>query len=33
MFKFLFGAALLAVAGTVVANVPDIKRYLRMRSM
>ncbi|WP_408640998.1 DUF6893 family small protein [Streptacidiphilus rugosus] len=33
MFKFLCGASLLAVAGLVAANLPDIKRYLRMRSM
>lgn len=33
MFKFLFGVALVAAAGAVAVNMPDIRRYLRIRSM
>jgi hypothetical protein len=33
MFKLLFGAVLVAAAGAVVVNLPDIKRYLQIRSM
>ena len=33
MFKILFGAAAVAVVGAVAVNLPDIKRYLRIRSM
>lgn len=33
MFKILFGAAVLAALGAVAVNLPDIKRYLRIRAM
>jgi hypothetical protein len=33
MFKFLCGVTLVGLAGIVAANLPDIRRYLRMRSM
>ncbi|SEL21536.1 DUF6893 family small protein [Streptacidiphilus jiangxiensis] len=33
MFKFLCGMTLVALVGIVASNLPDIKRYLRMRSM
>ena len=33
MFKILFGTVVLAALGAVAVNLPDIKRYLRMRAM
>ncbi|WP_424556234.1 DUF6893 family small protein [Streptacidiphilus pinicola] len=33
MFKLFCGMTLLALAGIVAANLPDIKRYLKMRTM
>ncbi|WP_439654232.1 DUF6893 family small protein [Streptacidiphilus anmyonensis] len=33
MFKFLCGMTVLALAGIVAANLPDIKRYLKIRTM
>jgi hypothetical protein len=33
MTKILLGAAVLAVGAVVAVQIPDIKRYLKMRSM
>lgn len=33
MFKLFCAVTLLALAGIVAANLPDIKRYLKMRAM
>ncbi|WP_439654095.1 DUF6893 family small protein [Streptacidiphilus melanogenes] len=33
MIKFLCGMTVLAAVGIAVANMDDIKRYLKMRSM